>query len=93
VAHVAGSWAQFDALKTQGADALLWSIGGMISDGTKSKVLALKYNVVVVASEDNRASALIDQKGASLPSTSARLAVDGYTAEATVVVAEVSSRG
>lgn len=88
-----GSWRQIQSLKAQGAEALLWSIGAMVPYyGSISRRLARRYGVSVVASQNYAEGLAADATGSMLLTTSsAPLAVDGYTANATVVVMDVPS--
>jgi len=67
-------WSQFDALKRQGASALVWSVGsGPVS--TEAPIIATRYNMSVVGVADggklpqNALSALVGPNGKALPHT------------------------
>ena len=60
--------AQLEALRDQGMDTLLWSVGGEVPIGTLSKSFSKKYNVSVAASMD-RAAAVMFGADARRPQT------------------------
>jgi len=85
-----GDWKQLDALKAQGADALLWSIGSVVPEQASSGVLARKEGLAVAASEDKAASSFVDAGGRAIPQAmSPPLDVEGYKASARVAVAQI----
>ena len=50
--YYTGDWSQLDDLKAQGADAFIWSVGGMVPIGDLGSHTARKYGVDLIASED-----------------------------------------
>jgi len=87
-----GNWNEIDALKAQGADALLWSIGGIVPPAIGSEVIARHAQIGVIVSETEHASTFTAADGTRLPTlASPPLSVPGYTANATVIVGEVSA--
>ena len=97
--ELTGDWAQLDKLKAEGADAILWAIGGVVSDKRHGEKIARKYNVAVVAAEDRHAAAFIgaDGKPMSNVSTVSVPLVGGgltnYTGQVSMVAAEVGPGG
>jgi hypothetical protein len=79
---VTGDWSQMEALKKQGADAFLWSVGGEIPLGIAGGHMARKFNVAVIASEDRDAGAVLGTDGkAPSEQRDVLFAVPGYTEE------------
>ena len=82
--------AQLDALKQQGMDTLLWSVGGEVPIKSLAESFAKKYDVAVAASMD-RAACVLDrpdgQPGAN--STSANVSVPGHSTGEVVIVASL----
>ena len=50
-----GNWDQMDDLKSQGADAFIWSVGGDVPLGAFGKKMADKYHVEMLISSDTSA--------------------------------------
>ena len=84
-----GNWDQIDALKAHGAQAILWSIGSMVPQKISSDIIAKHSAIAVAASEDKARSTFFGANGTLLPHSSLSLTVSGYTADATVTVADV----
>ena len=72
--YYTGDWSELDALKKQGADSIVWSVGGMVPIAHLSSSIAKKYQWNVIASEDvtiatgDESAALVGADGATFPS-------------------------
>ena len=66
-------WSQLDALKKEGADGILWSIGGVLPAHTVGRALARHVSLPVLSSEDGASAVALGgdanplQRNASLP--------------------------
>lgn len=86
-------YSQLLALKAQGADAVLWSIGGLLPDKTVGKSLAKHSGLTIIASEDRAEAAAIRGSDASkmAANVSVPLAIANYTnSKASLVVFELA---
>jgi deaminated glutathione amidase len=89
--EITGDWSQMDALKAMGANTFAWSIGSAIPQPFASKILAEKYQVGVLASEDYTYATLLDLTGASHNATDYALEVEGNTGKAAVRFAVIGA--
>ena len=82
--------AQLEALRDQGMDTLLWSVGGEVPIETLSKSFSKKYNVSVAASMD-RAAAVMFSADAQPAANTTELTVSapGNTGDEVVLVGTV----
>ena len=82
--------AQLEALRDQGMDTLLWSVGGEVPIGTLSKSFAKKYNVSVAAGMV-RAAAVMFGADAQPAANTTELTVSapGHTGDEVVLVGTV----
>ena len=82
--------AQLEALRDQGMDTLLWSVGGEVPIGTLSKSFSKKYNVSVAASMD-RAAAVMFGADAQPAANTTELSVSavGHASDEAVLVGTV----
>lgn len=91
--ELTGDWSQFDAFRAQGADMVLWSIGGMVNAQRVGESMAKRLDMAVTAAEDGTASVFLNASGKTItPAGSSSLATRlgaNYTGKASVVVAEL----
>ena len=72
--YYTGDWSEHKALKAQGVDTILWSVGGMVPIAHLSSDTAKKYQWNVVASEDvsvvtgSESAAIVGADGATFAS-------------------------
>lgn len=91
--EVTGDWSQFESLKKDGADTILWSVGGEIPLGLVGGHIAKKMGMGVVASEDRSSGAVLNSDGTSEEVHDVLLAVPGYTeAKLAIRVATLAGR-
>ena len=82
--------AQLEALRDQGMDTLLWSVGGEVPIGTLSKSFSKKYNVSVAASMDRAAAVMFGADGQpAANSTELTVSAPGHTGDEVVLVGTV----
>lgn len=85
--YVTGDWSQFDALQKAGAEAILWSIGGIMPDKLLGARIARRQSTFLYAGEIKADAAAFNSSGSALPRSAVhKLTVANYTASAAVVV-------
>jgi hypothetical protein len=83
-----GDFSQHQGMVDQGATTFVWSVGGMVPPEHYSSKIAKKFNVAVVASEDDsivsHAGAIVDSNGDGMAMTNVPLDLGsiGYSAKA-----------
>ena len=82
-----GDWSQLDALKNQGAEVLLWSIGGEVPSLRYAEKIARRTGLVVAAAEQSHPAVVVDgHAAAASPISSTPLSVPGYSGAAALTV-------
>lgn len=85
--YVTGDWSQFDALQKAGVEAVLWSIGGILSDKLLGPRTAGREGTFLYAGELKAEARAFNSSGSDLPRSAVhKVTVDNYTASAAVVV-------
>ena len=93
---VSGDWSQMTSLKAFNASVFVWSVGDTMGTlPTQAKVIATKFHVDVVGTEDQEGHkadvSIVDPTGRDVPSTDVPVVTpQGYTAQPFVRVATLS---
>jgi len=87
-------WSQMQSLVAQGASAFVWSVGGHIPLDEAGGRMARRFNVSMLASEDNQAGVVLGADGSPGAYHDVHLTVPGYDVENVAVrVSTVFGRG